>query len=90
MTNAKQLNKLFLQLNVSTDFLENASAFLDLFRVEWNIGRITFCYKDGNHIMKYYDSENSEPPFFSEQQLDFWDIESQGEDFIYEHIKIFI
>ena len=88
MTNAKQLNKLFLQLNVSTDFLENASAFLDLFRVEWNIGRITFCYKDGNHIMKYYDSENSEPPFFSEQQLDFWDIESQGEDFIYEHISV--
>lgn len=88
MTNAEQLNKLFLQLNVSTDFLENASAFLDLFRVELNIGRITFCYKNGDHIMKYYDSENSEPPFFSEQQLDFWDIESQEEDFIYEHISV--
>lgn len=88
MSNAEQLNRLFLQLNVSTDFLENTTAFFNLFRVEWNLGRITFCYKNEDHIMKYYDSENSEPPFFSEQQLDFWDRASQGEDFIYEHVSV--
>lgn len=88
MSNAEQLNRLFLQLNVSTDFLENTSAFFNLFRTEWNLGRITFCYKDGDHILKYYDSEITEPPFFSDQQLDFWDRESQGEDFLYENVGV--